>query len=394
MAVIDPFPAVTRKGPQAGSPERATPNPQISIVIPTRNEPGNVGELLRRLDTALDRTSAEIVFVDDSTDDTPDQIRHVGDTLRRDVLLLHRQPDSHNGGLSGAVMAGFAIAQAPWIVVMDGDLQHPPEMVRMLVTKAEEAGADVAVASRYVENGDAGGLANPTRVAVSGVATRVTRALFPRALSNVSDPMSGFFAVRSTALNLDTLHPEGFKILLEVLVRNPALRVVTVPFSMGPRWTGTSKASVKEGLRFAHHITRLRLTSTPRAVKLCQAVAFGAVGVSGLFVNTFFMWLFVSKGNVHYLPAAALATQFSTLWNFLWTDRAVYRGPKRRRVLARLWWFALLNNAALLARLPILAFLVEVLRVQYLAANVLTLFLLFLTRFIASDRLIFSRGTA
>jgi putative flippase GtrA len=346
------------------------------------------------LDVALAETLAEIVFVDDSTDDTPDRIRETGNTIPRNVLLLHRQPGAQDGGLSGAVMAGFAMAQASWLVVMDGDLQHPPEMVHALVAKAEEAGADIAVASRYVEDGDAGGLANPTRVAVSGVATRLTKSLFPRALAGVSDPMSGFFAVRSDAIDLNDLRPHGFKILLEILVRNPRLRVITVPFSMGRRWTGTSKASVAEGIRFARHITRLRFTSSRRAVKLCQALAFGVVGVSGLFVNTLLMWLFVSKGHVHYLPAAALATQGSTLWNFLWTDRTVYRGPKRRSLPDRTVRFFLLNNAALLARLPIMALLVEVLAMQYLVANVLTLFLLFLTRFLASDQLIFSRGTA
>jgi len=108
----------------------------LTVVIPTRNEVPNVPEMLRRLDGALRDLDAEVLFVDDSDDDTPAVISAVisaaGEAAPRPVRLLHRAPENRAGGLGGAVIAGMRTAAAPWVVVLDGDLQHPPELVPAL----------------------------------------------------------------------------------------------------------------------------------------------------------------------------------------------------------------------------------------------------------------------
>jgi dolichol-phosphate mannosyltransferase len=188
----------------------------LSVVIPTRNEAENIPELVLRLNQRLD-VPAELVFVDDSSDHTPEVIAAAAGWSQLPVRLLHRpRPD---GGLGGAVVLGLREAQAPWAVVMDADLQHPPEFVPMLYAETQVNQVDVVVASRYRDGGGRDGLANAYRTLASSTSSLLVRCAFPRLLRHVTDPLSGFFAVRRGALDLPTLRPHGYKILLELIAR-------------------------------------------------------------------------------------------------------------------------------------------------------------------------------
>jgi dolichol-phosphate mannosyltransferase len=151
---------------------------ELSVIIPTRNEAGNVAPLVARLDAALGDADAEILFVDDSSDHTPSEIATVAAAVDRPVRLLHRKPAERVGGLGSAVLAGLRQSQARWAVVMDGDLQHPPEIVPELCRIGTESGSDVVVASRYVGPGNADGLSSATRGRVSSGATKLAKAVF------------------------------------------------------------------------------------------------------------------------------------------------------------------------------------------------------------------------
>lgn len=118
---------------------------------------------------------------------------------------------------------------------------------------------------------------------------------------------------------------------------------------------------------------------------------FGAIGASGIAVNTLALWLAVDGAGLHYLAGAALATQASTSWNFVLTDKVLYSQHRHGHWLRRFIPFALINNASLLLRLPLLALLVDVLAFNYLVSNVVVLFTLFLGRFAVCDRLIYRR---
>jgi len=251
----------------------------FTVIVPTRNEAGNIQPLLERLKKSLAATPAEVLFVDDSTDGTDEVVRAVGRTSGLAVRLLHRSSEQRTGGLSGAVIAGFHEAHGTWAVVMDGDLQHPPELAPKLVAVGQSRGLDLVAASRKAESGRADGLADGYRRAASGFATAAAKLLFPSRLSRLSDPMSGFFAVRLAALDLDRLKPLGFKILLEIAVRQPRLLVAEVPFVFGVRLEGESKASAAEGARFVRHLARFasmslsgRSPGPPRRAGACGFV--------------------------------------------------------------------------------------------------------------------------
>jgi len=372
-------------------PQRGT----VSVIVPTRNEGGNVELLVGRLAVALDGLDAEILFVDDSDDDTPVRIAAVSRASELPVRLLHRVGEERVGGLGGAVLAGLTDVQSPWAVVMDGDLQHPPELVPDLLEAAERHDVDVVVATRHTGNGSSAGLANGGRMLVSSVSTIVTKLVFPRRLRGVTDPMSGFFIVRRSAFNLDAMRPDGFKILLELLVRTRDLRRHEVPFVFGSRNAGDSKASVREGMRFLRQLVRLLAArATPQWLRarrevVTRGVAFGSVGVTGIFVNSALMWLLADPTTLglNYLISAAVATQLSSSWNFGLIDSIVYRGPKRLTRMRRWLGFLGMSNAVLLLRVPMLAGLVSLLGMHYLVANGITLMAGFLVRFSGQERL-------
>lgn len=238
--------------------------PEATVIIPTRNESGNVTALFHRLDAALGPMNVEVLFVDDSDDDTPARIREASANSKRTVRVLHRPADDRDGGLGGAVLAGFLAANAPWALVMDGDLQHPPEAVPALLTETVSQDIDLVVASRYAGDGNAGGLDGRWRASASSLCTHLAKLVFARKLDGVTDPMSGFFAVRLSAVDLARLRPKGYKILIELIGRSQLRATAEVTYSFQPRLSGTSKASVRQGAIFVRQLVWLRLVGGRR----------------------------------------------------------------------------------------------------------------------------------
>jgi dolichol-phosphate mannosyltransferase len=236
--------------------------PALTIVIPTRNEAGNVVPLLGRMGSVALCLQAEVVFVDDSSDHTPELIAQAAANLPFPVRVIHREVGEQIGGLGGAVVVGMQHAAASRVAVLDGDLQHPPELLVEMLDEMLRTGADVVVATRYRAHGSADGL-SPLRTLVSKAATRLAHLLLPAALGRVSDPMSGFFVVNLGAIRLDQLRPNGFKILVDILGRTPSLRVAEVPFSFDLRHSGASKGSSREFIRYLQVLVNLRREHRP-----------------------------------------------------------------------------------------------------------------------------------
>ncbi|GAA2551122.1 MULTISPECIES: glycosyltransferase family 2 protein [Streptomyces] len=355
----------------------------VTIVVPTFNESANVRQLLHQITESVPaRLPCEVVFVDDSTDDTPDVIREAAQDCPFPVTVLHR--DEAVGGLGGAVVEGIKAASSDWVVVMDGDCQHPPSLVPELVATGERANAGLVVASRYIEGGSRAGLAGSYRVAVSRGATWLTKALFPRRLHGISDPMSGFFAVRRSAVTADVLKPLGYKILLELAVRSRPRTVTEVPFVFQDRFAGESKSTAKEGTRFLRHLAGLR-TQSP----LARMVVFGLIGLTGFVPNLAALWALTEAG-LHYLPAEIAANQFGVAWNFLLIEKLLFRERRRHRHWAdRTARFALLANADLVLRLPLIALLVGRFDMAALPATALALVITFVLRFVGTEALVY-----
>lgn len=235
----------------------ASPLRDVSIVVPTYDEAENIGPLLERLAAQLDPEFSEILVIDDSTDATEQVANAMAERLPHRIRVIHREHAA--GGLSGAVTAGMRSATSAWVVVMDGDLQHPPEDIPRMIAAGEESVADIVVASRYRGQGSPSGLDGGARRLVSAASTLAARMLFPLRLRGCTDPMTGFFAVRREALDLGAVRPRGFKILLEVLLRH-RMRMVEIPFTFGKRAGGESKATFANGTAYLRQLVALRFS--------------------------------------------------------------------------------------------------------------------------------------
>jgi dolichol-phosphate mannosyltransferase len=223
--------------------------PKLAVVIPTLNEAGNVPVLLKRLSAAVEDAAVdcEFIIVDDgSVDGTADVARQCVVYDSR-VRVFERHGER---GLAGAVIHGWAQTDADLLGVIDADLQHPPELLPELIQQVTN-GSDIAVASRYVSgNGDSLGEWNKFRVFVSRCSTLLATAPLRSRGLNVKDPLSGYFVVRRQCIEAIKLQPQGFKILLEILVKGRIRNVTEVPFRFATRQSGKSKADFKVALHY------------------------------------------------------------------------------------------------------------------------------------------------
>ncbi len=206
----------------------------------------------------------------------------------------------------------------------------------------------------------------------------------------MSDPLTGFFLVRMKAVDLDALRPKGFKILLEILVRNPRLRKAEVPFHFGQRLTGESKASAKEAFKYLHLLWALRFGEGS-----LRFIGFALVGITGILVNSLFLFLATDTLKIYYLVSAGIATIASTLWNFTFTEALVYRkkGHAQGRP-KRLGMFFVVNVLALALRTPLIYLMTTVFGIFYVVSNLVSLAVLTVLRFMLADNLIWGKPTA
>ncbi|WP_225098711.1 glycosyltransferase family 2 protein [Streptomyces sp. CoH27] len=370
--------------PVPGLDDVEIPEPgAVTLVVPTFNESANIRQLLHHITESVPaRMPCEVLFVDDSTDDTPEVIREAAEDCPYPVAVLHREEPV--GGLGGAVVEGLKAAGSEWIVVMDGDCQHPPSLVPELIATGERTNAGLVVASRYIAGGSRAGLAGGYRVAVSRGATWLAKALFPRRLHGISDPMSGFFAIRRSAVTADALKPLGYKILLELAVRSRPRQVAEVPFVFQDRYAGESKSTAREGFRFLRHLAGLR-TASPVA----RMIGFGLIGASGFVPNLVGLAVLTGLG-MHYVLAEILANQLGVAWNFLLIEQLLFRDRRaHRRWWDRLGRFALLANADLVLRIPLIALLVDRFGMGALPATALALVMTFVLRFAGTEALVY-----
>ena len=293
----------------------------LTVVVPTRNEAENVAGLVRGLREGLAGVEFRVVFVDDSTDGTPGVIRGLAEEDGR-VTLVHRESADREGGLSTAVTTGIELfsPESEFTCVMDADGQHPPEKVREMLEVARAGDADVVVASRYARGGSYEGLSGWTRRAVSLGSKGLARVVFKEA-RKTSDPLTGFFLVRNEAISGIQFRPTGFKVLLEILVCAPELRVAEVPFGFRARNAGVSKASLRQGLEYLTHILSL-FWFVPSAGRFWK---FAMVGASGVVVNSLVLITLAEVFDAHKVIAWMFAVGLSILSNFLLNNAFTWR---------------------------------------------------------------------
>jgi dolichol-phosphate mannosyltransferase len=294
---------------------------ELSVVVPTLNEAANLPFLVQRIGAALRGRAYEVLVIDDgSSDDTPGVC---GRLRQRYPIFLHVRREARDG-LSGAVVYGMSRARGEYLVVMDADLQHPPEQIPELVDPLERGEAEFVIGSRYVEGGRTDERWGPLRRVNSALATVLSRPL----AGPTRDPMSGFFALRTeTFLRAQTLRPVGYKIALELLCKCRVRRVREVPIRFGLRQTGRSKLTVRQRLNFLDHLSRLYDHCYPR----CSAWAKWAIVNGCAWLIAFGLYVRLLARDVNPALAPGLAFVGAVVAGAVFQMRAIrVRGGRRR----------------------------------------------------------------
>jgi len=221
----------------------------ISIVVPVLNESGNVSNLYEGLERELSH-DFEVIFVDGgSSDGTTKELRAL-ESHCEEVHALVREGED----LAESVLTGFKHATWTRAVVMDGDMQHPPHKVNELVEKLEDN--NIVIGTRHDEDGDIEEW-TPKRKLISAFGKTYSK-IWIRDARQLSDPMSGFFAVNLNEVNLERLNPKGFKILLELLA-DVESKVEEVSYTFQGRLKGSSSLDWKEAASFLHYVPSLKI---------------------------------------------------------------------------------------------------------------------------------------
>jgi len=311
----------TPTGPYTVGPlhESAAPRLHLSLVLPTYNESKNIREMISRLTHILDDAfpgDYEIIVVDDNS---PDRTWEFAQSLTSEYPQLRVMRRHLERGLSTAVIRGWQASRGELLAVIDADLQHPPEVTVGLASEMVR-GADIAVASRHVEGGGVSDWSILRRI-LSRAAQVLGLLILPGVVGKVSDPMSGFFMLRRTAIQGIELNPLGYKILIEVLGRGRFRWIGEVPYVFQERIRGESKVTGQVYVDYFRHLLRLRISTLP----INRFLRFGIVGLSGVVVDMGVLFLLSDPSTLGWgltrskLIAAELAIINNFIWNDAWT---------------------------------------------------------------------------
>ncbi len=290
---------------------------ELSVVVPTLNEVGNVEPLLAKLEVALAGIEWEAIFVDDgSTDGTPELLTKIAQSDRR-IRMIRR---IGRRGLSSAVVEGALASTTPIVAVIDADLQHDEKILPDLYRAISGEGHELAIGTRYCQGGSTGDW-HEDRLKISRFATALAS---PIMKTRLSDPMSGFFAVRRDVLleAAPRLSNVGYKILLDLVASAPRpLKVAEVGYTFGTRQHGASKLDEMVALEYIE----LLLDKTIGRFVPVKLVQFGAIGILGVGVHLALLYLTLNALGTGFAFAQAAAVLGAMTFNFALNNRFTYR---------------------------------------------------------------------
>ena len=296
--------------------------PLLSIIIPTFNEAENIPVLAERLNKCLAHINKEVIVVDDNS---PDKTWEIARLLSSTYPWLRVIRRIHERGLSSAVLTGFAVAEGDCLAVIDADLQHDEQILPQIL-KSYELGADIVVASRKVEGG---GTQNwsITRKFISWGATIMAKIALRHP---VTDPMSGFFAIRKEIYHAhkDEINPKGFKILLEFLARAKDANIKEIGYTFKNRIHGESKLSHKIIFEYINALYELSLGN----YLPLRFLKYALVGFTGLIVSNLILLLSLKYIGLSPEKSVAASIEVSIITNFFLNNYWTFKENKLKGI--------------------------------------------------------------
>jgi dolichol-phosphate mannosyltransferase len=294
----------------------------LTIVVPTYNESENVPLLLDKLRATLTDLRWEVIFVDDdSRDGTAAVVRR----LAREASNVRVVQRIGRRGLASACIEGALASSAPFIAVMDADLQHDERLLPRMLEVLQAGGAEIVVGSRFVAGGDVGQFA-ARRIRISKLGAKLARLIVKQ---DLTDPMSGFFMLRRDVFErvVRRLSAKGFKILLDIFASSPTpLKTVELPFTFGSRIKGESKLDRMVAWEYG----MLLLDKMLGSYVPVRFLMYLGVGTFGLGVHFAVLW---TGYKLEYLPfdeAQTIATMVAMVFNYWLNNNITYRDQRLR----------------------------------------------------------------
>jgi dolichol-phosphate mannosyltransferase len=369
----------------------------LSIIIPTYNESANIVNLIDQMERYIPRdVRSEILIVDDNSPDGTGAMiekyvaskgryldkkqisakNEVKSPKRIEIRAIHRR---EKNGLIPAILEGVRQSTGRNIMIMDADLSHPPDVIPRIIAELNTNPGSIIVASRYVDGGRVVGWPFKRRLLSTGASKLARHGLDVR---DVKDPMSGFFALPRELIEDISIDTKGYKILLEILVKNKGVPVKEIPYTFTDRMSGKSKMDKNVILNYAAAVWQLyvygknaknrtenRELERRSVVFLSKIGRYYTVGIAGLVINYVVSFLLANDvanslrllSNIWYIEASMIGIGISTAFNFFfnkyWTfeDREFSAGSTARQFLS----FLGISALGALIQLMLLYILVE-----------------------------------
>ena len=347
----------------------------ISIIIPTYKEKENINSLVERIHNSLSKYDYEIVIVDDNSADGSEEL--VADLAKKyPVKILVRK---NKRGLSSAVVDGITSTDSDFVIVMDADLQHPPEVLPDIVKALESH--DFVMGSRYIKGGSPGEW-KLSRKIVSKVATLMALPIAPK----VKDRMSGFFGFKRAIVDTATLSPTGWKIGLEILVRSKFKAVTEVPYTFVPRARGESKLS----RRIMGEYVRQLIDLYSYKYQILNFMVVGGIGyVINLVLYNFLLlvpalkniqWNWLGENQHNYLLPFIISSLVAMVSNYFLNRVSTFKGWKEQK--SGFGRYMVMGIATLFLDMGLLVLFVKYGHFPYVPAAALAILIAFIVRFI------------
>lgn len=328
-----------------------TETPRLTVVLPTYNEAANIPTMMERITAALAGVPHEIIVVDDnSPDGTASTARGLA-ALYPNLRCIKRVGRQ---GLASACVEGMMAATAPVVAIMDADGQHDEAILPRMLAAIDD-GSDLALATRYGQDGAVAGGFSRTRAWGSRMATAMSRYMLGR---DVSDPMSGYFMLKRDLADRIAPHVarDGFKILFDILSRvDAAIKVAEIPFSFRPRDHGESKLGALVAVQFVG----LLVSRLSGGILPVQFVLFSLVGALGLIVHLTTLYILNVANGVPFVTSQITATVVAMTTNFLLNNVFTYSQQRLKgwRLLAGLLGFYAVCSIGALANVGVASWL-------------------------------------
>ncbi|MDD5265869.1 MAG: glycosyltransferase family 2 protein [Methylococcales bacterium] len=293
---------------------------ELSIVVPTLNEVGNIELLCNKISNALKEINWEIIFVDDNSADGTQELLNQISSQHPHIRAIHR---INRTGLSSACIEGMLASKAPIVAVMDADLQHDETLLPIMFAEFSKKPLDIVVASRFAAGAELGDF-SAKRELLSNMGNLLSRLVLKVRLT---DPLSGFFMLRKEVLHKlsPRLYGKGFKILLDIFASSKKpLNFIEVPLRFNTRHSGESKLDTTTALEFIGLLCH-KLFGKIIPVRF---ILFSLVGLTGVGVHLLVLTLLHIVINTQFIWSQTIATYIAMTSNYFINNSFTYRDKK------------------------------------------------------------------